>query len=168
MSRDDSWLWRKWRPALCDCRRPSLRQSSQEPWPLTQTLPKLRTGRTGWAFRSPGLVSGSGMLPTPPCWLRLPLAPSGELVHARGVNHVPWQPSRLRNRKEFKEKLPRYRSHPGPLKASFTLWLGRQQTPKKGSWLLNLYVCTHLSPFRSPEVRAQKMASWSLITRGPE
>jgi hypothetical protein len=79
----------------------------QEPLPVTQTLLKLRMGHTGRAFRSPGLVSGSGMPPTPPCWLRLPLALSEELVHARGVNHVPWQPSRLRNRKEFKEKLPR-------------------------------------------------------------
>lgn len=30
-------------------------------------------------------------------------------------------------------------------------------------------MCVHTShPSHSPEVRAQKMASWSLITRGPE
>lgn len=116
-----------------------------EPWPLTQTLPKPWMGHAGWAFRSPGLVSGSGMSPTPPCWLQLPLALSGELVHARGVNHVPWQPSRLRNRKEFKEKPPRYKSHPGPLSHLLPCGLGGSK-PKEGSWRPNLCVYAPLTP----------------------
>ena len=59
-------------------------------------------------LRSTGLVSGclARRLPLPP-WLQLLLAQSEELVHAQGVNHVPWQPPLLRNRKEFKEKPPR-------------------------------------------------------------
>lgn len=171
MSQDDSWLWRKWRPAPCDCGRPNLRHSGQEPQLLTQTHPKLWMGCTGWAFRSPGLVSASGMQPTPPCWLQLPLAPSGELVHAPGVNHVPWQPSRLRNRKEFKEKLPRYRSHPGPLKASFTLWLGRQRTPKKVLGCLHTCVCAPPFSFSrsdSLEGGLRALTAWPLTTRGPQ
>lgn len=40
--------------------------------------------------------------------------------------------------------------------------------PKVGSWLLNLYVCTHLSPLPFSRGESWKMASWSLNTRAPE
>lgn len=82
------------------------------------------------------------MSPTPPCWLRHPLALSGELVHARGVNHVPWQPSRLRNRKEFKEKLPRYKSHPGPQRHLLPCGLGGNE-PQRRFLAAYTPVCAH-------------------------
>lgn len=105
--------------------------SGQEPRPLTQSHPKLWMGRTGWAFRKPGPCLRLWHVAHPALLAPASLALSGELVHARGVNHVPWQPSWLRNRKEFKEKLPRYKSHPGPQRHLLPCGLGGNEPQRR-------------------------------------